>query len=65
MENLLLGFVPDGAGVVQNQIGLLNRLHLPIPLLHQRANDLLRVMHVHLAAKGFEVKGLLRISGHI
>ena len=64
MEDLLLRLVANGAGVVQNQVGLLDRLYLFVSLVHQRANDLFGVMHVHLAAEGFEVKGLVRIGGH-
>ena len=59
IEDLLLRLVADGASVVQNQVSLLDRLHLPVALMHQRANDLFRVMHVHLAAEGFEVEGLV------
>src|SRR5580704_11392603 len=65
MEDFLLRLIPDGASVVQNQVSLLHRLHLPVPLMHQCANDLFRVMHIHLAAKGFEVKRLLGICRHI
>ena len=65
MEYLLLGFVADGAGVVENQVGLLDSLDLAIALLDERADDFLGVMDVHLAAEGFQVKSLLRIPRHI
>jgi len=65
VENFLFGLVPDGAGVVENQVGLLDRLHLLIAFVQQRADDFFGVMHVHLAAEGFQVKGLLRGGGHI
>jgi len=65
MEHFLLRLIPDGAGVVQNQVGLLDRLHLAIAFMHQGADDFFRVMHVHLAAEGFEVEGLVWGSGHI
>ena len=65
VEDFLFGLVADGAGVVQNQVGLLDRLHLAVALVHQRANDLFRVMDVHLAAEGFEVEGLVWIGGHM
>ncbi len=61
VENFLLGLVADGAGVVENQVGLLDRLHLAIAFLHQRADDLFGVVCIHLAAEGFEVESLLRI----
>ena len=60
VENLLLSLVPDGAGIVENQVGLLDRLHLPIAFLYQRADDLFGIVHIHLTAEGFEVEGLLR-----
>src|ERR1700727_3113964 len=65
IETLLLRLVPNGARVVQHQPGLFHRLHLPVHLTAQRANDLFRVMDVHLAAKGFEVERLLWDGGHI
>src|SRR5690349_16322464 len=64
MKDLLLSFVADGAGVVKNQMGLFDGLHLTIPLMHQRADDFFRVMHIHLAAKGLQVKGLFLLSAH-
>src|SRR5215472_6040741 len=65
MKDFLFGFVTDGAGVVQNQISLLDSLHLSIAFLHERADDLFRVMHIHLAAEGFQIKGFLWIPRHI
>jgi hypothetical protein len=32
--------------------------------MHQRANDLLRIMHIHLAAKGFQIKRLFLLCAH-
>ena len=58
VKNLLLRLVADRAGVVQNQVSLFDRIHLPIPLRHQRANDLFGVVDIHLAAESFEVKRL-------
>src|SRR5438046_1514471 len=59
MKHLLLGFVADGTRVVQNQVGCVNGFHLGVTLLHERADHLLRVMHIHLAAEGLEVKRFL------
>jgi hypothetical protein len=64
MKDLLLGFVADGAGVVQHQLRLFHGLDLAVSLVHQRANDFLRVMHVHLAAKGLKVKRFFLLSAH-
>ena len=64
MENFLLRFVADGAGVVEDQVSLLHRLYLAIPFVHQRANDFFGVVHVHLAAEGFHIESLLRSRGH-
>ena len=44
---------------MENQISLLNCFYLLVTLMNQRAYDLFRVMDIHLAAKGFEVKGLM------
>ncbi len=62
IENFLLGLVADRAGVVENQIGLFDRLDLPIAFLHERPHDLFGVVDVHLAAESFEVERLLRIA---
>ncbi len=64
VKDFLLGFIADGAGVVENQPSLVHRRNLAIPLRNERANDLFRVMHIHLTAKGLEVEGLLRIPTH-
>ena len=58
MEDLLLGLVADGAGVVEDQAGVGFVRHLGVAFLHQRADDFFRVVRVHLAAEGFDVKGL-------
>jgi hypothetical protein len=59
----LLGFVTDGAGVVEHQVSGFDGVHLGVTLLHERADDFLGVMHVHLAAESLEVKRFLR-GGH-
>ena len=58
MEDLLLGFVADRAGVVEDQsrVGLVLDAH--VALMLERPNDLFRVMGVHLAAKRLDVEGL-------
>ena len=69
MKDFLLGFVPDGAGVVEDQAGVFDGRNLAVALGDERADDLLGVMDVHLAAEGFEVEGFLglffmEIGGH-
>ena len=64
VEDFLLGLVADGAGVVENQSGFFDGLNLPVALGNQRPHDLFRVMGIHLAAKGFEVKRLLGLRRH-
>src|SRR6266571_2986855 len=39
-------------------------LDLAVSLVYQRANDFLRVMHIHLAAKGFQIKRFFLLSVH-
>ena len=65
MENFLLRFIADGAGVVEDQAGLLDRFDLPIAFVDQRADDFFGVVDVHLAAEGFEVEGFVGIPRHI
>ena len=60
MEDLLLGFIADRAGVVEDEVGLLFALHLRVALRDERADDFFRVVEVHLAAEGLDVKRLLR-----
>ncbi len=61
VKNFLLRLIANRAGVVKDQVRLLDRLHLPVPFLHQRANDFFRVMHIHLAPKRLQIKCLPRI----
>ena len=56
VKDLLLRFVADRAGVVEDQPGLFLRLHLPVALLLERANHLLRVVGIHLAAEGLQIE---------
>ena len=65
MKDFLLGLVADGAGVIEDQFGRFHRLHLLITLGHERSDDLFRVMDVHLAAEGFNVKSFIRAHCHI
>jgi hypothetical protein len=58
VEHFLFRLVADGAGIVEHQVGLFDRLHLPIAFLQQRPHNLFGVVDVHLAAKGFEVERL-------
>ena len=64
VEDLLLGFVANGAGVVENQPGFFDGGDLAIALGQQCTDDFLGVVHVHLAAKDFEIKGSLSFSPH-
>ena len=69
VKDLLLGFIADGAGVVEDQAGVFDGRNLAIALGNERADDLLGVMDVHLAAESFEVEGFLglfflEIGGH-
>ena len=64
VENFLLGFVPDGAGVIEDQVGLLDGLYLPVAFVNERANDFFGVVHIHLAAEGFQVEGFVRVPRH-
>ena len=57
VEDLLLGLVADAAGVVENQVRRLRRLHLLIAFGHQRADHLFGVVRIHLAAECFDVEG--------
>ena len=59
MENFLLRLVADGAGVVENQVGLLDRFYLLVSFVDERADDFFGVMDVHLAAEGFEVESFV------
>src|SRR5262245_54439780 len=63
MKDLLLGFVSDRTRVVKDQVSRLYCVHLSVALLHERADDFFGIMHIHLAAKGFQVKRFLR-GGH-
>src|SRR5207244_13267186 len=65
MKDLLLGFVADGAGVIEDQAGVFDGRNLSVALGNERANDFLGVMDIHLAAEGFEVEGFLGLGGHI
>ncbi len=58
VKNLLLGFVADTAGVVEDQLRLFGRFHLLVALMEQRPDDLLRIVRVHLAPEGLDVEGL-------
>ena len=62
VEDFLLRLVPDGAGVVEDQVSFFDGFHLAVAFVDQRADDFFGVMGIHLAAKGFEVERLLRIA---
>ena len=64
IEDLLLGLIADGAGVVEDQPGFLDGRDLAVALRNERADDLFRVVGVHLAAKSLDVKRLLGFRAH-
>src|SRR5208282_2553176 len=57
IEDLLLGFIADRAGVVKDQAGVKFRFNLPIALLLERPDHLLRIMGVHLATERLKIEG--------
>src|ERR1035437_8710584 len=63
VEDLLFRLVADGAGVVKDQAGVFFTFNLPVALLLQCANDLFRVMGIHLAAERFKVEGFFGCHG--
>ena len=65
VEHLLLGFVANAARVVEHQVGVFGRFHLGVAAGHERADDLFGIVHVHLAAEGFEIEGFPRHCGSI
>ena len=64
VKDLLLRLVADGAGVVEDQVRFLHGLYLAIALGNERADDFFGVMHVHLAAEGFQVELLVSTVRH-
>ena len=64
MKDFLLGLIADGAGVVEDEASVFDGRNLAIALGNERADDLLGVMDVHLAAESFEVERLLGLAGH-
>ena len=60
--DLVLGVLPDGAGVVEDGVGLLDVVGQLVPLIPELADDQLAVEQVHLAAHGLDVE-LLAAGG--
>jgi hypothetical protein len=58
MEHLLFGLIADATGVIKDQLGFLGGFNFLIALMEQRADDLLRIVGIHLAPKGLDVEGL-------
>ena len=58
-----VGLLPDGAGVVDEEAGLLGPRHLTQTDAGQQAADALRVVLVHLAPEGAHVEGIGEIHG--
>ena len=63
MEDFLLGFIADGARVVQHQPSLLDAVDLAISLRHERPDYFFRIVHIHLATKSLQIKSLFREAG--
>ena len=59
VEDLLLGLIANGAGVVHDEVGVLFALDLLVALGDERADDFFGVVEIHLATKGLDVEGLL------
>ena len=59
-EDLLRGFLPNAAGIVKNQDGIVRRSHLPVSAPQENAGYFLRIVIVHLAAEGLDVKSAAR-----
>jgi hypothetical protein len=57
VEHLLFGLVANRARVVQHQFGVFRRFHLRQALADKRADHLLGIVHIHLAAKRLDVEG--------
>ena len=57
VEDLLLRFVADAAGVVEDVVGSFGGLDLRVAGIDQRADYLFGVMCVHLAPEGLDVEG--------
>ena len=53
--DLVLGVLPDAAGVEQDRIGLLRIVHQGVTVVPQAGDDHFAVQDVHLAADGFDV----------
>ena len=68
IEDLLFGFITNAAGVVENVLRGFERLDLGIAFVEQRADDLFRIMGIHLAAESLDVKvfstGVFIVAGN-
>ena len=63
VEDLLFGFIADGAGVVEDQVGGDLGIHLLVALMAKSADDFLGVMHIHLATESLKIKRFFRRHG--
>ena len=64
VEDFLFRLIADGACVVEDQSGFFDGGNLAVSLGQQRADNLLRIVDVHLAAKDFQVERLCGIRRH-
>ena len=60
IEDFLLCFVADGAGVVEDETGFFLGFDLTIALALEGPDDFFRVMGVHLTAEGLKIEGFFR-----
>ena len=53
--DLVFGVLPNAAGVEQDRVRLLDRVHQLIAVLPEAGHHHFAVQHIHLAADGFDV----------
>ena len=64
MEDFLLRFIADRAGVVEDKAGVLFGFDLPVALLLQRPDHFLGIVGVHLAPEGLKIEGFFGCHGN-
>jgi hypothetical protein len=62
IENLLLCFIPDAAGVVENVVRRFHGIDLRVAFMEHRAHDFFRVVSIHLAPESLDVEGFVHFS---
>lgn len=61
-ERMIFRILPDAAGVKHHDIGFFGRTAIFIAQLRQYARYLLRLVHVHLAAVGYDIKIFIHVA---